>query len=291
MLTPAPPHSVPAGPLAVRWLGYELPELRAGALTTARIELENAGAAGWGGGTIQAAHHWLDPLGNPIVWGAHGIAIEVPTGERRIVELPVRAPTPPGRYLLAFDLVNEDRYWFADIGNTRLELDADVVPRITRRRLHVVVGDGSDAARRETERALAAQEEALAADEPDAVAYIVPGCLPAPDWSRRLLDAHAEGFAAVAGGLRLEGAWRDRRRVTRALEPWTREFGLSPGWRRPLVCPSLVVEHVDAPPWHEPVAGLPAFDPALLDEPTLCDGRIRVAVDATALRPGGRPRA
>jgi hypothetical protein len=285
VLTPAPPLAVPAGPLAVRWLGYELPPLRAGALTAVRIELENAGTAGWSSG-IHAAHHWLDPLGNPIVWGANGVPIELSPGARTVVSLPVRAPVPPGRYLLAFDLVNDGRYWFAEVGNTRLELDADVMPRIARRRLRVVVGDGPGLDL--TRAALAAQEETIVDDDDaDVVAYLRFGCRPAPDWSRRLLDAHTEGFAAVGGRIRLEGGWL-RREVARELEPWTREFGRSPGWTLPLLCPSLVAEHADAPPWREPIAGLPTFDPGQLDEPTLCDGRIVVAADARALPPGGR---
>ena len=40
-------HPIPAGPLAVRWLAYELPELRAGAEGAARVVLENAGTATW----------------------------------------------------------------------------------------------------------------------------------------------------------------------------------------------------------------------------------------------------
>jgi hypothetical protein len=287
VLTPAPPLAVPAGPLAVRWLAYELPELRAGALASVRVEVENAGTAAWAD-RIHMAHHWLDPLGNAIVWGAYGVPVKLPPGGRTVTALPVRAPVPPGRYRLAFDLVNEDRYWFAEIGNTRLELDADVAPRITRRRLRVVVGDGPGLDR--TRAALAAQEEPLVDDDAEVIAYLRFGCRPAPDWSRRLLDAHTEGFAAVGGRVQLEGA-RLNRAVARELAPWTREFGRSPGWRLPLLSPSLVAEHADAPPWREPIAGLPTFEPALLDEPTLCDGRIVVVADARALPPGGRPPA
>lgn len=282
---------MPAGPLAVRWLGYDVPPQRAGALSTVEIELENAGTARWAPGAIHAAHHWLDPLGNAIVWGALGVPVDLAPGERRVVALPVRAPTPPGRYRLAFDLVNDGRFWFADVGNARLEVEVDVVPRLERRRLRAVIGAGRDAQMELTRRALAAQLEPLIEDEDaDVVGYLVAGCRPAEDWSRRLLDAHSEGFAAVGGGIRLEGGWLERRHVADELAPWTREFGRSPRWTLPLVCPSLVAAHVEAPPWHEPIAGLPAFSPDLLDEPSLCDGRIRVAVAATALlRAGRRP--
>ena len=64
-------HPVPAGPLAVRWLAYELSEQRSGITTRARVRLENAGTAPWrsrGREGVQLAYHWLDALGNAIVW-------------------------------------------------------------------------------------------------------------------------------------------------------------------------------------------------------------------------------
>ena len=122
-----PPHAVPAGPLAVRWFAFDVPPLRAGARGIARVTLENAGSATWRSQRdegVQLAYHWLDSLGNPIVWDGRRTALPhpVPPGER--LELPVRvtAPIPPGDYVLAFDLVHEHRFWFAEIGNAPLEL-------------------------------------------------------------------------------------------------------------------------------------------------------------------------
>ena len=40
-------HAVPVGPLAARWLAYELEEQRAGVETRARVRVENAGSAPW----------------------------------------------------------------------------------------------------------------------------------------------------------------------------------------------------------------------------------------------------
>ncbi len=40
-------HAVPVGPLAVRWLAYELEDARAGVEGRARVRLENAGSAAW----------------------------------------------------------------------------------------------------------------------------------------------------------------------------------------------------------------------------------------------------
>src|SRR3954451_22360927 len=103
-----PDHPVPAGPLGVRWLAYELPSLQAGAVGTARVELENAGARQWH--DVALSYHWLDDPGNPIVWD--GLRTPLPTlapGERASSELPLRGWIPPGSYGLALDLVLEHR--------------------------------------------------------------------------------------------------------------------------------------------------------------------------------------
>ncbi|MDQ3161884.1 MAG: hypothetical protein M3Q92_03500, partial [Actinomycetota bacterium] len=111
-----------------------------------------------------------------------------------------------------------------------------------------------------TAAALAAQEEPLVAHEPAAVAHLVAGTIPAPDWSRRLLDAHAEGYAAVGGSIASS---------ERALRPWAPGGGRNPSFPYPLLLPSLLagiepVEH----------AGLPAYEPH--DETWVFDGRIRL---------------
>jgi hypothetical protein len=291
MATPAPAHAVPAGPLAVRWLAYELPPLRAGAISVGRLELENAGSAAWRsrpGTDIHLSYHWLDVLGNPIIWAGHYILLpeRVAPGQRVDIYVTVRSPVPPGRYRLAFDLVNEGRYWFTEVGNERLELDVEVLPRLAERTLGVVVAPGPDALADATQRALEQQEEPVTVSAgAAATAYLAAGCRPAPDWASRLLDAHAEGFAAVAGSITVDGGPLARARG-RELAAWRPGFGRSPAWPRPLLCPSLV-EGLEAEPAPGP-GGLPSLEPGALDEPTLCDGRIRVAVDATALRRGGR---
>ena len=140
----------------------------------------------------------------------------------------MRAPQPPGRYRLAFDLVEELRFWFAEVGSSPLELDADVRPRIEERRLAVVVRGGADP---ETAAALAAQEEPLVETDAVATAYLVAGAIPAPDWSRRILDAHAEGYVAVGGSIEA----RDR-----SLRPWAPGGGRNPAFSHPLLLPSLL---------------------------------------------------
>jgi hypothetical protein len=230
-------HAVPVGPLAVRWLAHEVDEPRAGVSGRARLRLENAGSAPWrsrGRDGVQVAYHWLDPLGNPIVWD--GIRTPLPhvvrPGETVEVDISVLAPRPPGTYRLAFDLVEELRFWFQEVGGAPLELSIDVRPRIAERRLGVVWHGEPDA---ESDGALAAQEEPLVSEGAIAVAHLVPGALPAPDWSRLVLDAHAEGYRAVGAALEAESR-TDRRR----LAAWAAGGGRNPRFTPPLLLPSLL---------------------------------------------------
>ncbi len=263
-------HPIPAGPLAVKWLAYELPELRAGAETTARVSLQNAGTATWrsrSAAGVKLSYHWLDDRGNAIVWDGARVDFEQPVAPGEEVEAAVvlRPPQPPGRYRLAFDLVEELRFWFAEVGSSPLELDVEVAPRIAERRLAVAVHGGSDP---ETAAALAAQEEAFVDEDPVATAHLVAGALPEPDWSSRVLDAHAEGFAAVGGSIET----RDR-----SLRPWAPGGGRNPAFAHPLLLPSLLAGI--EPGEHE---GLPAYRAD--GEPSIFDGRIRLRL------PRGRPR-
>jgi hypothetical protein len=245
---------VPAGPLAVRWLGYELAGQRAGVATRARVRLENAGTAPWrsrGREGVQLAYHWLDPLGNAIVWDGNRVSLPriVEPGDEVELETRVLAPRPPGSYRLAFDLVEEFRFWFAELGSATLDLPVEVRPRIDARRLAVHVHGAQEP---ELEAALAAQDEAVVTEDPVAVAHLVPGAVPAPDWSRLLLDAHAEGYAAVGPALRAEQR-ADRKR----LAAWAPAGGRNPRFSEPLLLPSLLVgleplEHDELPAYAGP---------------------------------------
>ena len=255
-------HPVPSGPLAVRWLAYDAGHPRAGALGTARLAFENAGTVPWpptGERRVCLGYHWLDELGNPIVWDGLWTALPRPVepGERAELDVDLRGPLPPGRYRLAFDLVAEDRYWFSELGNAPLERVVPVAPRILRA-LAVHGGDPGP------------QEEPLVPeDEAEAVVYLARGVTAAPDWSRRILDAHQEGYAAVGGSVAVESGFL--RRPPPALAPYAPGGGRNPAFEHPLVCPSVVREL--EPSWAEPVEGLPALEPPL-DEPWLYDGRI-----------------
>jgi hypothetical protein len=161
-----PAHAVPAGPLAVRWLAYELDSPQAGAVGRAAVELENAGADAWR--DVLLAYHWLDELGNAIDWDGLRTALpRLEPGARAEVVARVRAPMPPGRYRLAFDLVVENLCWLSEIGNELLSADVEVGPR----------------------------------DASLAVAHLLREVEPAADWHELVRAAHEEGFAAVGGAI------------------------------------------------------------------------------------------
>ena len=268
-------HPVPPGPLAVRWLAYELGEAHAGVAGRAKLRLKNAGSAPWrsrGREGVQLSYHWLDPLGNPIVWD--GVRAPFPRsvgpGETVELDVPVVAPRPPGSYRLAFDLVEELRFWFQEVGSAPLDLPVDVRPRISERRLSVRMHGGPDP---ESEAALAALEEPLVSEDAVAVAHLVAGALPTPDWSSRMLDAHEEGYAAVGGAIEA-GSRSDRRR----LAPWAPGGGRNPRFDHPLLFPSLL-EGLE-PGTHE---GLPAFSGG----DALFEGRAVVRLRSRSDRPSG----
>jgi hypothetical protein len=202
-MEPFPVHAVPTGPLAVRWLAWQVPPLQAGAIAFVRLELENAGLAAWRD-SVNVAYHWLDERGNPIVWDGIRTPLALDPGARRRLELPVRGPIPPGRYRLALDLVSEGRFWFAELGNHVPERDVEVAPR----------------------------------DASAARAFLPPDAEPAPDWHERVRALHEEGFGAVGGSLVQETGVL--RRPDPALGPYAPGGGRNPAFPDPLVCPSLL---------------------------------------------------
>ena len=112
-----PAHPVPAGPLAVRWLGYEARRAPGGRRSGAHASSSRTPAAPPGatssspttGSTTSATRSTGTAC-------ARRASRSRPATAPR-VELDVRGLIPPGRYRLAFDLVLEHRYWLSEIGN------------------------------------------------------------------------------------------------------------------------------------------------------------------------------
>ena len=217
-----------SGPLVVRWHALELAPVEAGARQLATVEVENAGAAPWRTRGreegILLAYHWLDERGNAIVWDGERTALErtVEPGETLRHALAVRGPIPPGHYRLSVDLVEEGRFWLAELGNAPLEREIDVLPR----------------------------------DAGNARVFLPDGAEPAADWRERAAVLHAEGFAAVGGSIETDGGLLRRR--SPELAPYAPGGGRHPRFPHPLVCPSLLPPLEP----NDDVAGLPAYRPA-----------------------------
>ena len=216
-----------------------LDEPRAGVLGGARVEIENAGTATWRG-DVFCSYHWLDRLGNPIVWDGIRTPLprEVAPDERVTLRVAVRAPIPPAAYRFALDLVAEHRAWFGELGSAGPEEELEVRPRVDAERLEDV-----------------------------AEVHVPDGWGLAPESAVLALRAHAEGYAVVAPSIEAP------RNLRRGLEPWSEREGRDPGFGQPLVCPSVL--HGIALDRLADVEGLPAFAPPP-DEPWIYDGRVVV---------------
>jgi hypothetical protein len=162
------------GPLVTRWRTLDHGPVQAGALVRAQVEVENAGTAPWRTRGHEAglflSYHWLDDRDNPIVWDGRRTALTdvVEPGGTLQQELAIRAPIPPGPYRLAVDLVEEHRFWLAELDNAPLLEAVDVLPR-------------------------------------DASGARVYGAEPDDEWLARAAELHREGYAAVGGAIDARG--------------------------------------------------------------------------------------
>jgi hypothetical protein len=222
------------GPLVARWVRLERAPVEAGARQLATVEVENAGSAPWRtrgpDDGLFLAYHWLDERGNPIVWDGDRTPLEreVAPGETLRQEMALRGPIPPGAYRLAVDLVEENRFWLAELGNAALEEEVEVVRR----------------------------------DASGARAFLPDGAEPSADWHERVRALHEEGYAAVGGAI--EAGRGLLRRGDPELAPYAPGAGRHPRFPHPLVCPSLLP---GLEPNTE-VAGLPAWvgdEPSMFD--------------------------
>jgi hypothetical protein len=163
-----------SGPLVARWRTLEHGTVEAGALVAGVVEVENAGSAPWRTRGPEEglflSYHWLDERDNPIVWDGLRTPLErvVAPGETAHQTMAIRAPIPPGRYRLALDLVEEHRFWLAELGNEPYTEDVDV-------------------------------------DERDAGGAHVFGAEPDDDWRARAAALHREGYSAVGGAIDARG--------------------------------------------------------------------------------------
>jgi hypothetical protein len=146
------------------------PTIEAGALHDVTVEVENAGSATWRTRGPEAglflAYHWADERGNPIVWDGRRTPLERPVEPGAVLHqaIRVRAPIPPGPYRFAVDLVEEHRFWVAELGNEPWEEAVEVAAR-------------------------------------DAAPARVFGATPGDEWHEGAAALHAEGYTAVGGAI------------------------------------------------------------------------------------------
>ena len=134
------------------------------------VEADNAGSAPWrtrgAEDGLFLSYHWLDERGNAIDWDGHRTPLEriVPPAGTLAQSMHVRGPIPPGRYRFAVDLVEEHRFWVAELGSAPWEEEVDVASR-------------------------------------DAEAARVFGAAPDAGWLAGARALHREGYAAVGGAV------------------------------------------------------------------------------------------
>ena len=244
------------------------------------------------GGATFLSYHWLDPLGNPLVFDGLRTPLPdgVPPGGR--IEADVVVGFPASTWHATDRLRSADRRTnlVRRCREPPLTCTVRVLPRLRQRTLAVSPPDGPAELVAASRSALEQQEEPIT-QVGEATAFLAAGCAPAPDWSRRILDSLEEGFGAVAGSIDVLGGFRDRRALAEVFAPWKPGFGRAPGWSHSLLCPAVVADRVLDATWTPQFYGLPSLDPGSFADLWLCDGRIRVEVDATTLLRAGRPPA
>jgi tRNA (mo5U34)-methyltransferase len=98
-----------------------------------RIRAENTGYAIWlrgndagtDKGSVHLVAHVLTAAEEPLMWYHAGAFLpsDVAPGKAAEMEIAFAAPSSPGQYLLAFDMVTEHLAWFEDLGSEVLKLE------------------------------------------------------------------------------------------------------------------------------------------------------------------------
>ena len=119
----------------------------------AQVTVRNNGFLLWnnedGEHKIRLGTHWLDrDTGEVIVWdGERGLLLEdVSHDEETTVDITIKAPETPGRYILQYDMVYEGVAWFSEEGVFPLEVNIDVgkiIDRSITTRTYVKIYNGN----------------------------------------------------------------------------------------------------------------------------------------------------
>lgn len=110
--------------------------LKANAAAAFDVSLKNAGDEVWpakalanGDFAIRLAYHWLDGRYRIVVFDGQRTALprDMHPGDEVRMEAAVTAPDQPGKYILEFDMVQENHTWFNPMGSHTTMVDVEVV--------------------------------------------------------------------------------------------------------------------------------------------------------------------
>jgi len=126
-----PPAAMKDSGYRVVWQGHTFPaDVPAAARVRARIVFRNAGTEIWSG-SVHAVRYFVREGASASEGrdGAPRLLLQRPVAPGQTVTLErfeVETPKESGRYLLVFDLVNENVAWFSDRGAPRLTIPVRV---------------------------------------------------------------------------------------------------------------------------------------------------------------------
>jgi len=98
---------------------------------------------------VSLGTHWINrDTGEMIIWdGNRGLLPEdVSYNEEVIVDIKIKAPDEPGRYILQYDMVHERVAWFSEKGVIPLEVNVDVgrvIDKSITRRTYIIISNGN----------------------------------------------------------------------------------------------------------------------------------------------------
>ena len=152
------------------------------------VEILNLANTAWSQadfGGIRVGNHWLDTDGGMVIQddGRASLPALMRPAERCRIELEVRAPAHPGKYILELDVVHEGISWFADRGS-----------RTARAPVEVVVTSGAQAAPGGPRADASGTGEPSSMALPDYSDIALDALLPAPETATALSDFPMHGI-------------------------------------------------------------------------------------------------
>jgi LCP family protein required for cell wall assembly len=117
-----------------------------------QVTVRNSGFLKWsieGTNKIRLGTHWIDrDTGEVVIWdGDRGLLPEdVTYDEETTVEINIKAPDTPGRYILQYDMVYEGVTWFSEKGVIPFEVNVDVgsiVDKSLAAQTHIMILNGN----------------------------------------------------------------------------------------------------------------------------------------------------